>query len=156
MNVLTHPALYWNTARHLTPRQVAHQLLRRLRPYPAARLPEAVAVTRTILGPVRFLGAKSVPGDSWSFRFLNQERHFPDGAIDWTCAELPKLWRYNLHYFDYLSDSNRSAQQGGQLIEHWIRHNPPGTADAWEPYTVSLRTVNWIKDFMCRIQCSMS
>ncbi len=33
-------------------------------------------------------------------------------------------------------------------MDHWIRHNPPGTPDAWEPYTVSLRIVNWIKYFM--------
>ncbi len=27
----------------------------------------------------------------------------------------------------------------------WIRANPPGHGDAWEPYPVSLRIVNWAK-----------
>jgi uncharacterized heparinase superfamily protein len=58
---------------------------------------------------------------------------------------MPKLWRYNLHYFDYLHDPQRSSENKCFLIGNWIQHNPPGTEDAWEPYTVSLRIVNWIK-----------
>ena len=61
---------------------------------------------------------------------------------------MPRLWRYNLQYFDYLRDPGRSALQKAQLIDDWIRRNPPGTADAWEPYTVSLRIANWTKYFM--------
>ena len=76
------------------------------------------------------------------------ERSFPGGSIDWVCGDLPKLWRYHLHYFDYLGNSGRSAPHNAHLVDHWIRHNPPGTVDAWEPYTVSLRTTNWIKYFM--------
>ena len=34
------------------------------------------------------------------------------------------------------------------LISDWIVKNPPGTGDAWEPYTLSLRMVNWIKFFL--------
>jgi len=86
--------------------------------------------------------------DPWSFRFLNIERTFADGSIDWISGELPKLWRYNLHYFDYLLDSNRSAVERAQIVDHWILQNPPGTQDAWEPYTASLRIVNWIKYFL--------
>lgn len=149
MNVLTRPALYWRTARYLKPRQVAHQILRRLRPHHAAPLPKTAPVAREISGPVQFITAQSsAPSDPWSFRFLNMERSFSDGSIDWVCADLPKLWRYNLHYFDYLCDSTRSALHSAYLVDHWMRHNPAGTADAWEPYTVSLRTTNWIKYFM--------
>ncbi|NJL17915.1 MAG: hypothetical protein HC938_12695 [Nitrospira sp.] len=61
---------------------------------------------------------------------------------------MPKLWRYNLHYFDYLHDPARSPENKGLLITDWIQHNPPDTEDAWEPYTVSLRIVNWIKFFL--------
>ncbi len=149
MNVLTRPALYWRTARYLTPRQVAHQILRRLRPNHGAPLPKTGPAAREISGPVQFITATlGTRGEPWTFRFLNIERSFSDGSIDWVCADLPKLWRYNLHYFDYLCDSNRSALHRAHLVDHWIRHNPPGTVDAWEPYTVSLRTTNWIKHFM--------
>jgi uncharacterized heparinase superfamily protein len=61
---------------------------------------------------------------------------------------MPKLWRYNLHYFDYLHDRHRSYDSKSLLITDWIQHNPEGTEDAWEPYTVSLRIVNWIKFFL--------
>jgi uncharacterized heparinase superfamily protein len=61
---------------------------------------------------------------------------------------MPKLWRYNLHYFDYLHDPHRSLENKSRLIAHWIEHNPPGTEDAWEPYPTSLRIVNWIKFFL--------
>lgn len=61
---------------------------------------------------------------------------------------MPKLWRYNLHYFDYLHDPQRSLESKCFLITDWIGHNPTGTEDAWEPYTVSLRIVNWIKFFL--------
>ncbi|BFU91064.1 MAG: hypothetical protein NTAFB01_22510 [Nitrospira sp.] len=61
---------------------------------------------------------------------------------------MPKLWRYNLHYFDYLHDPQRSLENKCFLITDWIQHNPAGTEDAWEPYTVSLRIVNWIKFFL--------
>jgi uncharacterized heparinase superfamily protein len=106
-------------------------------------------VARAVSGPVEFGAAKPVAGDDpGSFRFLNVARSFPGGSVDWTCADMPKLWRYNLHYFDYLHEPGRSFQQKAQLIDDWIRHNPPGTADAWEPYTASLRIANWAKYFM--------
>ena len=31
------------------------------------------------------------------------------------------------------------------LMMDWIAHNPPGTPDAWDPFPISLRVVNWIK-----------
>ncbi|MHB8533835.1 MAG: heparinase II/III family protein [Sulfuricaulis sp.] len=91
---------------------------------------------------------RHMPADEYEFHFLNQSRTFQDGNIDWACACMSKLWRYNLHYFDYVIDPGRSAESVGKLISSWIKHNPPRTEDAWEPYTVSLRIVNWIKYFL--------
>src|SRR5208283_1805791 len=71
------------------------------------------------------------------------------GEVDWRSIDKPKLWRYNLHYFDYLLDEGRSKENRFRLIDHWIECNPPGTPDAWEPFPVSLRVVNWI-NFFCR------
>jgi len=147
--MLARSALYWHTARYLKPRQVAHQILHRLRPRHFPSLSKTALRERAAPGRVLFNGAAPGHGDKpWNFRFLNTERTFSDGSIDWVCPDLPKLWRYNLHYFDYLRDPNRSAVERAQLVDHWIGHNPPGTPDAWEPYTVSLRIVNWIKYFM--------
>ncbi len=61
---------------------------------------------------------------------------------------MSKLWRYNLHYFDYLNDQSRSLELRKQLVADWVAHCNPGMEDAWEPYTVSLRIVNWIKFFL--------
>lgn len=147
--MLARSALYWRTARYLKPRQVAHQILHRLRPFAFAPRSTTAWTARALRGTAQFNSAAlDIRHKPWNFRFLNAERTFPDGSIDWICADMPKLWRYNLHYFDYLHDPNRSAVERRQLLNHWIIHNPPGTQDAWEPYTVSLRIVNWIKYFI--------
>lgn len=140
--------LYLRTASHLKLTQVAFQVLRRLFP---ARLPQLGNGTILFRKRIRLLcGSISVrsSGSDADFRFLNTTKTFSGGDIDWKSAEMPKLWRYNLHYFDYLRNDNRSLESKGHLITHWIAHNPPGTEDAWEPYTVSLRIVNWIKLFL--------
>lgn len=87
-------------------------------------------------------------GSNAGFRFLNATKTFNGEDIDWKSSEMPKLWRYNLHYFDYLLAEDRSLERKRRLINHWIARNPPGIEDAWEPYTVSLRMVNWIKLFL--------
>jgi len=80
--------------------------------------------------------------------FLNRFRAFGAGPMDWRAAAMPKLWRYNLHYFDYLHWPGVSEGRKAELIASWIAENPPGTPDAWEPYTVSLRIANWVRLFM--------
>ncbi len=82
------------------------------------------------------------------FLFLNQAKSFPMGEINWASQDMPRLWRYNLHYFDFILDKGRSEDSVKHLISDWIDQNPPGTQTAWEPYTVSLRIVNWIKLFL--------
>ena len=98
------------------------------------------------------LGQTLVPaptgGGDYEFHFLNTSRSFSDGAIDWVCSDMPKLWRYNLHYFDYLHDQGRSYVSLTEIVSDWIEKNRVGAEDAWEPYTISLRIVNWIKWFL--------
>jgi len=59
------------------------------------------------------------------------------------------LWLYNLHYFDYLNQAESDYRQGVELMLDWIKNNPVGIGNGWEPYPISLRIVNWIK-FLCR------
>ena len=80
--------------------------------------------------------------------FLNKTRKLGKVAMDWRCMDAAKLWRYNLHYFDYLHWDSHSREAKSELIDSWIRSNPAGAPDAWEPYPVSLRTVNWMKFFL--------
>jgi uncharacterized heparinase superfamily protein len=79
------------------------------------------------------------------FRFLNDAADFSSG-IDWPAAGKSRLWRYHLHYFHYLlARGDLSPTAGLRLMEDWVTRNPPGTPDAWDPFPVSLRLVNWLK-----------
>ncbi|MFT5548671.1 MAG: hypothetical protein ACI9CO_000588, partial [Candidatus Azotimanducaceae bacterium] len=78
------------------------------------------------------------------FEFLNVSQSFRLEAIDWSPQAMQRLWRYNLHYFDYLRSESVSGQLKAQLLDSWIANNPQGSEPAWEPYTASLRIVNWV------------
>ncbi len=141
--------LYFSTVRHLKTGQLFHLAKQRLLPRPK------VSTGRDVEYQVRegtelavTLSTESVPCGDYTFRFLNVSRSFSAHVMDWVCADMPKLWRYNLHYFDYLQDDGRTLESRAKLVSNWIANNPMGAEDAWEPYTVSLRVVNWIKWFL--------
>ena len=138
-------ALYFHTVRHLRPEQIYYRLWYGL---PLSR----VAVPRTGTAGLRPgvtltppIGRRMPPGGPNEFTFLNRGQHFSDGKVDWRSPDKDKLWRYNLHYFDYVLDQDRPRASIDALIDDWIARNPPCTPDAWEPFPVSLRIVNWIK-----------
>lgn len=141
---MTSVGTYWRTVRHLRMEQVWGRLRHRLH-RPSVRLLPAPRVRRpncrwtpgacrepSLVGPCRW-------------RFLNQEQDLPPGQ--WDDPALPRLWRYNLHYFDDLNarDSLKRNSWHQALMDRWIAENPPPRGTAWEPYPVSLRVVNWIK-----------
>lgn len=138
--------LYLRTVRHIPPTQLLYFMVRRLLPTISHKQQESNAV----LLPMKLLsGLSSVQPllmDGY-FHFLNQRSHFTVKQIDWRAADYPKLWRYNLHYFDWLKNPALPLEQGADAINQWIQNNPAGSADAWEPYTASLRLVNWLKFF---------
>jgi uncharacterized heparinase superfamily protein len=82
----------------------------------------------------------------FKFRFLNDEHEILT-PNDWNSKSLPKLWLYNLHYFDDLNAFPASVRNKWHrsLLERWINENPPGFGCGWEPYPISIRIVNWIK-----------
>lgn len=88
------------------------------------------------------------------FTFLNKTRALGH-PIDWFPPEMPKLWIYNLHYFEYAPVLASAASQENQaafdvlqsLIESWIQSNARPTGPAWDAYPVSLRICNWIKAY---------
>ena len=145
---MKHLGLYVRTLGYLRPSQVAYFLCRRILPQlpPVARTAEASLRVGVSMLP-GITGQHSTGDDSY-FCFLGQSKRVERGNMSWGCRDMPKLWRYNLHYFDYLHDLQRSYENKSFLLGDWIQHNPAGTEDAWEPYTVSLRIVNWIKFFL--------
>lgn len=82
-------------------------------------------------------------------KLLNQTKNIKSADI-WNDASLPKLWLYNLHYFDDLAASIKPERTELQLslIDRWIDENPAPHGNGWEPYPTSLRIVNWVKFFM--------
>ena len=136
---------YWHTLRYLKRSQTLGRLRflaasprPELRPAPSRRAiatsyVEPIARASSLVGPFRF-------------RFLGREHLLPAFG-GWDDPELPKLWRYNLHYFDDLNglDSEVRIDWHQSLVARWIRENPPGTGTGWEPYPTSLRIVNWVK-----------
>lgn len=84
---------------------------------------------------------KSCSGSKFSF--LNLETDF-GSKIDWDFADYGKLWTYNLNYFDFLHQEGMDKASGLKLILEFIQSQEKIQV-AFEPYPISLRTINWIK-----------
>jgi uncharacterized heparinase superfamily protein len=143
--LLERAARLWRTARHLRPVQVWNRVSRRLvRGVRSDVSAVALALPR---GPwATPVAAPSVLVAPGRVSIHEVERDIA-GADDWLAPDMAALWRYHLHYFDDLgapADARRVEWQAA-LVERWIRENPPGRPPAWDPYPVSLRTVNWLK-----------
>jgi uncharacterized heparinase superfamily protein len=135
---------FWRTVRHLRPVQVYGRLWFRLaRPRPdLAPAPHIRLGAATWHPPACRAPSMTAPG---AFRFLNEGGTL--AAHGWDDPALPKLWRYNQHYFDDLNAEGALARAPWHqaLIVDWIAANPPGHGSGWEPYPTSLRIVNWVK-----------
>jgi hypothetical protein len=95
---------------------------------------------------LEFIVKKEITSDYNSFLFLNEK--FQLSEVGWDNPTLPKLWRYNLHYFDFLRQfelSNEGVEIQKNTINKWIIENPYGKGTGWEPYPTSLRIINWVK-----------
>ena len=74
------------------------------------------------------------------FSFLNSEVNV-GWPPDWKRNHVPKLWLYNLHYFNYLWAL--SYEQAKVLVLDWINNYPLRQKQTgWEPYPTSLRLMN--------------
>ncbi|WP_171038197.1 alginate lyase family protein [Aquibacillus sediminis] len=91
-----------------------------------------------------------------NFKFLNYNKTY-EQDIEWKDSNVPKLWLYNLHYMDYIKDLAIAYQVSKEqeylnkykkIIRSWIDSNEVGKGDGWEPYTLSLRTVNLVKSYL--------
>lgn len=87
------------------------------------------------------------------FKLLNSERNL-GSPVDWNPTGATRLWRYNLHYFDYALDlailtkwgkDERAAEVLQRLFGEWINANPVGEGVGWHSYPISRRIVNWVQ-----------
>lgn len=136
--------LYWHTVRYLKPVQLYGRLWFRLvRPTPDLspapnRRPRFGVWVPPIQRPASLTGRDS-------FYFLNVSGRL--ATVGWNGPQRDKLWRYNQHYFDDLNavGADGRAAWHDPLLLDWVRCNPPGVGDGWEPFPTSLRIVNWVK-----------
>jgi uncharacterized heparinase superfamily protein len=138
--------LYWNTLRYLKPIQIYRRFwFRYHRPSLALKLPDIKLAEKTGTWHPPIIRSQSLYEND-TFVFLNQTHPIHD-VSDWNNPALPKLWLYNLHYFDDLNAQDAEARREWhrKLMHRWIIENPPTFGNAWEPYPSSLRIVNWIK-----------
>jgi uncharacterized heparinase superfamily protein len=136
--------LYFNTLKYLSFRQVIFNFIRRfIGKQKIVDISDVKCHQLKLIEPIKYKDKI----DNNSVCFLNENRSF-DYISDWACLNEPKLWRYNLHYFDFLLDDAATEKIKDKLINDWIFSSHSLKVDAWEPYPVSLRLVNWIKYFV--------
>lgn len=135
---------YAVTIRHLKVRQIVYRVWHRLhRPQPDLR--PAPGQQMPSMRWMPYARAASMTGPD-AFTLLNVPHHI-ESAADWNHPQWPKLWLYNLHYFDDLNTGGAVQRKAwhAALIRRWIAENPPGQGNGWEPYPCSLRIVNWVQ-----------
>jgi hypothetical protein len=137
---------YYETIRHLRPEQLFFFLVKPLR----RRIALYHYSVKNISIPKRaelklhsFLAPEtSLSGNK--FTFLNREKNFEDGKINWNFLEYGLLWNYHLNYFDFLLQENLSVSSGLNLMRVFIANATTDSA-SHDPYPISLRGINWIK-----------
>ena len=166
--------LYYHTLRHLSAGQVANRAARAIRnriPARRAGNQSALAMAPGLAGILPGLNLARGHGP-WSaefaaraasgtavierrFTFLGRSERFDGRPLPWNDSRFSQLWRYHLHYFDYVLDLAAAAAAEAEarprtgatfagLASEWIVANPPAKGDGWHPYTVSRRLVNWL------------
>ncbi|MFC1737031.1 heparinase II/III family protein [Candidatus Hydrogenedentota bacterium] len=140
------------TIRHLKTSQVTGQIRNRLRPFwenPGRCLQTPVPDSEVChwRSDTSFL-APGVQGNAAEsireghFSFLNREESIGWPPADWDISEFPKLWQYNLHYFEWLWALDYELVREG-ILDWLARHTLAKGRVGWEPYPTSLRLMNW-------------
>lgn len=171
--------LYINTLKYLKPTQIYYRVFNRLkrelykRKLLSVKIPEKIKVmegSNYIIPELDFdidyLNRFEIDDILKNqFTFINIKNQV-ELSKAWNNKKLQHLWRYNLHYFEYLfklaneyskgNKQNKYYEKFRDLITNWIDNNPYAYGDGWHPYTISLRITNWIaayQTFKENIRC---
>lgn len=143
MNILR----YYHTLKHLKPIQIRYQLWYRIRRkigiLSGLPKPDSKDVVGSLLNFSNWID-KPISFSNQQFTFLNISHKFVNDNIHWNFNDYGKLWTYNLNYMDYLLQADISKDKGVGLIELFIKQFPANLVGK-EPYSISLRGINWIK-----------
>jgi hypothetical protein len=166
MAVLARVRLYFDTLRHLKASQVVYRLWRRMGGSTPIRFGHRVQadINRTSIARVPvlpeldfdsvFLGRFDVEAlrDNRVTLLHHEERI--DWASSWKEDVSTPLWRFNLHYGEYLLPLAYAAkkslddvylEKAKAIVDAWITGNPRAAGGVgWNPYVVSMRVTNWL------------
>lgn len=155
--MLSKALLYLRTIRRMRPGMVFARLRGR------RRLPERtfagehpvrtprIAIPELDLDPrylARFDAEALLDGE---FLLINERRRVDLGTL--SVPDASHLWNFNLHYFEWgVALAARWRETGDSqfldcykgLVSSWIDACPYPDGDAWHPYTISLRLINWL------------
>ncbi|MBI4816896.1 MAG: alginate lyase family protein [Deltaproteobacteria bacterium] len=138
--------LYAWTARYSRPWQILGRLVERVdrRPIRLPGLPPSLSVRLPESATFIHHDAFSNFQDEFrgKFAFIGEARELGDPP-NWAAPGTSLLWRFNLHYFQYLHRLPPPLR--ARLCQHWISRHPPGTQPAWHPFPTSLRIASWIR-----------
>ena len=166
MGALSKAKLYFDTARHLRVSQIVWRLWRHMGGSSPLRR-GAIAHPEVSKADIRRI--PMLPELDFDEAFLARfdcdavlegrlELLHHEESVDWASSwheplSTP-LWRFNLHYCEYIlplackhlgSGDTRYLEKAKSIVHAWIRHNPlERGGDGWHPYTISMRVVNWI------------
>ena len=148
---------YARTIRHLRPRQVAFQVLRRLR---RASIGSAPGVASALSPPPRWPARVTFPvpacdpandegavlSGELQFHSRRESVGFPPA---WNRTDLPRSWLYHLHFHEFLW--RLTFEHARETARDWIVCHPRAPYRVgWEPYPTSLRIVAWCTYFFGR------
>lgn len=158
--------LYFNTIKHLKPSQVFYRVWRKS----GGKTPLKVGyVPNPDVARADVRRAPTLPELDFDPVFLARfdvdailedrvELLHHEESVDWDAswhADLSTpLWRFNLHYFEYLmplgkayldSSDRKYLDKAKVIIRAWIGSCPQAKGGpAWDSYTISMRVVNWL------------
>ncbi len=108
---------------------------------------------------LEIINNKNIKNKYIEFDFIGLTKTLEYPIKNWNNNHWPRLWQFNLHYFDWAKSLlDKSLVNGevedklsliGNIIDNWIEINIPGKGDGWDSYTISLRIRNWIWLFRC-------
>lgn len=155
--MLNKAALYYRTVRRMKPGMAVSRLLGQHKLAESTfdgehfgNVPR-IAIFELDLDPLylaRFDTNKMCHGEF----FLINEWHQVDRNT-WSVPEASHLWNFNLHYFEWgvaLAAQWRTTHEKRYFdcfktfVSSWIQSCRYSDGDAWHPYTISLRLINWL------------
>lgn len=166
MGLLSKARLYFDTARHLKPSQIAYRFWKKAGG--KIRLRKGYKVSGDILKATisniptieeldfdpAFLSRFDVDGIMEDRISLLHHEEKIDWDANWRIEGVTPLWEFNLHYFEYLlplakkyhdTKDGQYIKKAKSIVSGWIKANPQNKGGAaWDPYVISMRIANWL------------